>query len=240
MSVTYQATLPHDAEALVAGLDAAVAREAILLREKYDLQEKHALLAQEFEHRLVNGLQLVSSLLHMQSRAATSPEAAEQLTIAGQRVAALGRVHHQLHRLDHDKRVEFKRYLENLCGDLSSLLFEKETDAAILVEGNEVEIPTSFAIPLGFIVNELITNAAKYANGLITVRLETISPAVHSISVSDKGPGLPDGFNPADSKGLGMKIVLSLVQQINGQLTIAPREHGQGGRFTVSFGQRAL
>src|SRR5690348_2028441 len=144
MSVAYQQTLPRDV--LVADLEAALSREEILLRDKHELQQRHVVLTQEFEHRLVNGLQLIASLLHMQSRAAISPEAAEQLTVAARRVASLGRVHHQLNRLDGQDRVEFKQYLENLCDDLSSLLFQEGTRAAITVEGSEAEIPTSFAI----------------------------------------------------------------------------------------------
>lgn len=115
------------------------------------------MLAQEFEHRLVNGLQLIASLLSLQSRGAATPEATGQLIVAARRVAALGRVHHRLHLLDHEENVEFKQYLQNLCEDLTGLLFQERSDYAIVVESANVEIPTELAIPLGFIVNELIT-----------------------------------------------------------------------------------
>ena len=75
------------------------------------LSVRQKMLAQEFEHRLVNGLQLISSLLSLQSRTATTPEAGDQLTVAARRVAALGRVHHRLHLLDHQDHVEFRDYL---------------------------------------------------------------------------------------------------------------------------------
>jgi two-component sensor histidine kinase len=156
------------------------------------------------------------------------------LTTAASRVAALGRVHHRLHLLDHLDRVEIKQYLTHLCEDLSRLLCEDAADCAILVEGASAEIPTATAIPLGFIVNELVTNAVKYAKGTITVRFET-SPAGHALSVGDQGPGLPAGFEPARSKGLGMKIVLSQVKQIRGALDIQPGDNGRGTRFTVTF-----
>ena len=87
--------------------------------------------------------------------------------------------------------MEFKRYLEHLCEDLSRLLCEESGDCAILVEGPSAEIPTALAIPLGFIVNELITNSVKYAKGNIIVRFETTAPGAYSLSVSDDGPGLP-------------------------------------------------
>jgi two-component system, sensor histidine kinase PdtaS len=92
-----------------------------------------------------------------------------------------------------------------------------------------------FAIPLGFIVNEMITNSAKYAGGNIIVRLEAHPSLGHSLSVLDEGPGLPAGFDPTKSKGLGMKIVLALVKQIGGELKIAPGANGRGSRFTVTF-----
>jgi two-component sensor histidine kinase len=223
---------PH--EALIAELQAAHAREKVLLREKSDLLQRQDMLAQEFDHRLVNSLQVIVSLLSLQSRTA-GPEAAAQLTIAAKRVASFGRVHHRLHLLDHQEGVEFKEYLSGLCEDLSDLLFQGETASAIVVEGTKIRIPTMFAIPLGFIVNELITNSAKYAKSNIIVRLETDPALGHLLSVVDDGPGLPAGFDPAASKGLGMKIISSLVKQISGNLQIASGENGCGARFTVSF-----
>jgi two-component sensor histidine kinase len=219
---------------LTAELQAALAREDVWLQEKRDLSQHQLLLAQEFEHRLVNGLQLISSLLSMQSRTAT-PEAAAQLAIAARRVASFGRVHRRLHLLDHQNSVEFKEYLNQLCDDLSGLLFQQGTDRAIVVEGVNREIPTALGIPLGLIVNELVTNAAKYTTGNIVVRFETTSPCYHSMSVLDRGSGLPAGFDSADSKGLGMKIIKSLVKQIDGELRIVPGDNGCGTRFTVTF-----
>ena len=222
-------------DALTADLQAALAREETLLSDKRELSLRQVMLAQEFEHRLVNGLQMVVSLLSLQSRAATTPEAAVQLTTAANRVSALGRVHHRLHLLDHQRNVEFKQYLRQLCGDLSGLLIEVQSGNLIVVEGVDVEIPTASAIPLGFIVNELITNSVKYGKGHITVRIETISPTRHSLSVLDDGPGLPPEFNLANSAGLGMKIIQSLVKQIGGGFQIMPGDNGRGVRSTVTF-----
>ena len=220
---------------LAAELEAALAREEACLREKNELSERQVMLTQEFEHRLVNGMQLIVSLLSLQSRSATTPEAADQLMIAARRVSSLGRVHRRLHLLDHQDHVEFKEYLQNLCEDLSSLLFREGSGYAIVVEAANVEIPTTLAIPLGFIVNELVTNSAKYAEGHVTVRIEAISPTERLLSIIDDGPGLPAGFKPTHSKGLGMKIVLSLVRQIGGELHILPGDNGRGTRFTVKF-----
>ena len=222
--------------ALIAELQAARVREHALLRDKADLLQRQDMLAQEFEHRLVNSLQIIVGLLSLQSRTAT-PEAAAQLTVAANRVASFGRVHRALHLLDHQESVQFKAYLQHLCEDLSGLLFQGESARAIAVEGARITIPTVFAIPLGFIVNELITNSAKYAKSDITVRLGTSPSAGYSLSVLDDGPGLPADFDPAASKGLGMKIIGSLVRQIGGELQIASSENGgRGAIFTVAFG----
>ncbi len=215
---------------------AALAREQTLLNDKNELSQRQIMLAQEFEHRLINGMQLIVSLLSLQSRTATTPEAAAQLTIASRRVSALGRVHHRLHLLDHQDKVEFKQYLQHLCEDLSDLLLEIQTGYAIEVEGPEIEIPTASAIPLGFIVNELITNSVKYAKTHVTVRIAALPVTSHySLSVLDDGPGLPLDFDPANSTGLGMKIIQSLVKQIGGAFQILPVENGRGARFSVTF-----
>ncbi len=221
-------------ESLIAELQSAHARETAWLCEKSDLLRRQDMLAEEFEHRLVNSLQIIVSLLSLQSRTA-GPEAAAQLAVAARRVASFGRVHHRLHLLDHQESVEFKEYLSGLCEDLSGLLFQGETVSPIVVEGVKIDIPIKFAIPLGFIVNEMITNAAKYTKGDIIVRLETSPTLGHWLSVSDDGPGLPAGFDPGRSKGLGMKIISSLVKQIGGKLQITTGESGRGTCCAVTF-----
>jgi hypothetical protein len=92
------------------------------------------------------------------------------LTIAANRIALFGRVHRRLRLLDHRDHVEFKQYLEDLCKDLSGLLCEDGAGTDIVVEGMKVHLPSTFAIPLGLITNELITNSVKYAKGCIIVR----------------------------------------------------------------------
>jgi two-component sensor histidine kinase len=153
------------------------------------------LMAQEFDHRLGNSLQMIVSLLSLQSLAAPTPEAADQLTIAAGRVAAFGRVHRRLHFLDREKNVEFKQYLSTLCVDMADLLLQKGAGRSVIVEGAELTLPTALGIPLGFLIAEAITNSVKYATGDIIVRMETSAPAV-LLSVSDDGPGLPADFDP--------------------------------------------
>jgi two-component sensor histidine kinase len=224
-------------DALTVELQASLAREDALRKEKHDLLQRQEMLAQEFEHRVSNGLQLIASVLVLQSRAMTTPEASIQLSIAARRIDALGSVYHRLHILNQPAKVEFKQCLIGLCDNLSGLLFQNRTDHAIVVEGTKVEIPSSLASPLGLIATELITNSVKHANGNITVRIEKTALDTCSLSVLDDGPGLPAGFEAAKSKGLGMRLILWFVMQIGGDLQIIPRDDRHRTCFTVTFCQ---
>ena len=214
----------------------ALAREKSILRKKDDYVRQQEALSEESDHRLLNGLQMIASLLSLQSRGSANAEAASQLAAAAGRVDMIGRVHKRLHSLDGVNTVAFKRYLEDLCRDFSATLFAQERpEDSIVVEAIEIELPTVTAIPLGFIVNELLTNAVKYGKGLITVKLERSPEKGHALSVSNDGPALPQGFDLAASKGLGMGIVRSFVGRIGGELRFDRGDGNQGTRFAVLF-----
>ena len=204
---------------------------------KDELIQQQAVLSQEADHRLLNGLQMIVSLLSLQSRASTNAEVASQLAAAADRIATIGRIHHRLHSFDGVQTFALKQYLEDLCRDFSMMLSSEMRPEAriIVVEGIEITLPAVTAVPLGFIANELITNAAKYGTGRITVRLEANPEKGYALSVSNEGPGLPEGFDPAAGKGLGMRIIQSLVKQIGGELRIGRGDRNQGTRFTVLF-----
>src|ERR1051325_7518893 len=189
-------------------LTASLLREKDLLREMSVLSQQQDLMAQEFDHPLGNSLQMIVSLLSLQSLAAPTPEAADQLTIAAGRVAAFGRVHRRLHLLDRQKSVEIKHYLRTLCVDIADLLLEKAAGRAVVVEGAEITLPSKLGIPLGFLVAEAITNSVKYASGDIIVRIHASAPTIR-LSISDDGPGLPADFALRKKKGLGMKLIHS-------------------------------
>lgn len=214
----------------------ALVREDSLLREKNELLQKQQLLSKESDHRLLNGLQIIVSLLQLQSRASTSTEAASQLAAAAKRVAMIERIHRHLHCLDSIRTVAFKQYLETLCCDFSMMVSSNEnSEQAISVEGIDLNLPSAIAIPLSLVVSELITNAAKYGKGWIVVRLDSSSGTGNTMSVSNDGPALPNGFDPAAGKGLGMRIIRSLVKQIRGELRFSQGDNGQGSRFSVLF-----
>jgi two-component sensor histidine kinase len=217
------------------GLRQVLARGEALLSQKDELIKHQALLSQETDHRLLNGLQMIVSLLSLQGRASENAEVASQLAAAADRIATIGRIHHRLHSLDGVQTFALKQYLEDLCRDFSAMLSTERPERLIVVEGIEVTLPAGTAVPLGFIASELTTNAVKYGKGRITVSLEANPDKGYALSVTNDGPGLPEGFDPAADKGLGMRIVRSLVKQIGGQLRIGLGDRGQGTRFTVLF-----
>jgi two-component sensor histidine kinase len=217
-------------------LRGALAAEEAHVHEKDALIEQLEVLAKESDHRLLNGLQLVASIISMQSRASTNAEAAAQLALAAERVAMIVRVHRRLHCLDGEQTAAFKDYLEDLCHDFSAMVgSEEHPEEAIKVEAIDVKLPAVKAVQLGYIVNELITNAAKHGGGRISVKLEPAPEKGYALSVANNGAPLPESFDPAASQGLGMRIVRAFVAQLGGVLRIDRGEQNDGARFTVLF-----
>jgi len=220
-----------------AALRAALAREDILLHQKDTLIQLQEIMNKESDHRFLNSLQMIASLLSMQVRTAPSSDAASQLAIARDRVIMIGCIHRRLHCFDGVQTAAFKPYLEELCGDFSAMLASEDGSEKIIdVDAIELDLPTATSIPLGFIVSELITNAAKYGTGPIKVRLRPDPAKGYALSVTNDGPSLPEGFDLAASKGLGMTIIRSLVAKIGGQLQFGRGDQGSGAQFTVLFG----
>lgn len=188
---------------------------------------KTQLMAREIDHRVMNSLQFISSLLNIQSRAAADPDSTAQLQEAATRVAAVGTVHRNFYLSDTDSTscVDFLRRLSN---DLAAICGQP-----IEVTGDEGEVPTTWIQPIGLLANELITNAVKHGGGPIILDY-SVGRAAHVLSVCDSGPGLPPGFEVGNSPGLGMKVIRTLVRQLNGELSAETRTSG-GARFTVSF-----
>jgi two-component system, sensor histidine kinase PdtaS len=213
----------------------ALAREHALLRKKDAMIQQMAVLRQESDHRLLNGAQMIISLLSLQGRASKNAEVTSQLAAAADRITTMCRIHQHLHPFNGAPTIAIKQYLEKLCRDFSTMLSLGSQGRIIVVEGPEINLPAATATPLGFIANELITNAAKYSTGRITLSLKTEPGKRYSLSVSNKGPGLPEGFDLGSRKGLGMRIIQSFVEQIGGELRIDRVDRSQGTRFTVLF-----
>jgi two-component sensor histidine kinase len=185
----------------------------------------------ELNHRVKNNLAAVSAMLTMQARSASDPKVADQLRKAVHRIETISDVHASLYRVSSKDEVDFAAYLRRLCDRLSAGLVESDR-VRIEVDADPAMTPLEEAVSLGLIVNELVTNASKYAypppaGGVVQVRLRN-SPGELTLQVSDDGAGLPDGGNAAG--GIGMRLVRSLVRQCHGELEI---RSSPGASFTV-------
>jgi len=191
---------------------------------------KAEIMAREIDHRVKNSLQFVSAMLNMQGRLPDLPPAAsEQLQMAANRVGAVARVHQNFYTEAADE-ISCVGFLRRLCGDLSHIL-----DKLVKVDGDEGNVPTESIQPIGLIVNELVTNAAKHGATEINVVYEFRGGA-HQLSVRDDGNGLPVGFDlDHNSGGLGMKVVKALANQLGGHVSAAPNPGDRGCCFTVVF-----
>jgi two-component sensor histidine kinase len=213
-----------------------LAKSEALLRQKNDAMEYQALLQRESDHRLLNDMQMVVSLLSMQGRASSNEETAAQLVKAASRVSMIACIHRRLHSVAGVQTVPFKEFLAAFCQEFSAMLSSKGAHEGVAIsDGPDVELPAATAVPLAFIVSELLTNAVKYGDGLIAIRLEPGPGKSHILSVANGGPPLPESFDPAASKGLGMKIVQTFLRKIDGQLQFGRNEGDQGACFTVLF-----
>ena len=190
--------------------------------------EQAELMAREIDHRVMNSLQFISGLLAMQARAPDVGDAADQLTMAANRVAAVARVHRNFYS-NAEERVSCIAFLRRLCADLSGILGQP-----IEVSGDEGDVPTIWIQPIGLIVNELVTNAAKHGAGKIEA-IYRVAGGVHELSICDEGEGPPAGFDPGESAGLGMKVVTALARQLGGGMTLTPHPAGRGSCFKVTF-----
>ena len=187
----------------------------------------------EVDHRAMNSLQFVASLLQLQSRASASPEVTQQLRAAANRVLSVARVHRTFSTQEAAGRVPIAAHLRRLCEELST-----SVGSEIRLEGaDEVDVPKEQVLPIGLIVNELATNARKHAGDPITITFHRLAEGEYELCVLDEGPGLPAGFDVAATGGLGlgMKVVNALVAQLQGRLTAHPNPVGRGACFKVVF-----
>ncbi|HET6520651.1 MAG TPA: histidine kinase dimerization/phosphoacceptor domain -containing protein [Geminicoccaceae bacterium] len=229
-------------QAFTRSLERRVRERTAALEEA--LGQKDVLL-REVDHRVKNSLQLVASLLTIQARDAGDPAVRGQLADAHGRVLAIARIHDRLHRSDRAEAIAFGRYLRELCRDLAASLSQGTGRRRLVVEAAEVDLPTDTVVPLALIVNELVTNAYKYAyppdapGGVVLVGLGRVPPAGGDggegrlrLFVADEGIGLPPGFDPDGSAGAGMRLVRGLARQLDGTFRAEPNDP-RGTRFVV-------
>lgn len=188
--------------------------------------------ASEVDHRAMNSLQFIASLLRLQSSAVDSRATSLELMAASGRILAVARVHRAFSVDENLDRVPIVAYLQPLCGELSRSL---ATDIAF--EGVEASVPNTQILAIGLIVNELVTNARKHGAGQITVGFRFGLNGCRELYVLDQGEGLPEDFvaRRPSTEGLGMKVVNALVTQLDGRFFAGPNPAGRGSCFVVTF-----
>ena len=181
-----------------------------------------------------NNLQIVSNLLELQTRN-IEDEKARNLAQEGQsRVQSMALIHQKLYQ-NEDLSIQFEDYLEKLVGEIGKMYGEGKVQTEIEGGGYQFDIDT--AIPLGLIVNELVTNAFKYAfqensENHLRISLSQQDPDFHQLTISDNGPGLPTDLDIAKTRSLGLRLVRRLAKQLHGKVSYS---HNEGSTFTLLF-----
>ncbi|HLN95390.1 MAG TPA: tetratricopeptide repeat protein [Flavobacterium sp.] len=201
------------------------------------LAEKETLL-REIHHRVKNNLQIISSLLNIQSTSIDDQNVLSSIQEGQSRVQAMSLIHQNLYQSERVNNVRIDNYLQELLQYLSNMFqIEGRTiTTEIAAEGIEFDIDT--AIPLGLIVNELVSNAYKYAftgrdQGRIQVLIQHTSDHGYLLTVANDGETLPDGFELKNHSSLGLKLVSILSRQLRGSFS-ADTPDGRT-RFLVVF-----
>jgi two-component sensor histidine kinase len=197
-----------------------VTERARLEREHAAAHERIGMLLQELTHRVKNSLQFIASMVMLEARSNNSGEAKAALERVSHRITALGQLYSKLSKSDTVEAVDAATYLDELCRDLIASVQKEGSTSIVLKTDIESELlPTDRAIPIGLIVNELVTNAVKYgypgeAKGTVMVTLKRV-PGELRLTVADDGQGLDP--RRADT-GLGRRLVDGFAQQLGGQV----------------------
>lgn len=195
------------------------------------LQEKEWLL-KEVHHRVKNNLQIVMSLLSTQSAYLATEDAKQAILESKNRVKSIALIHQKLYKSDEEANINIQDYVGDLLDHLEDGFDIKDRSIHIIKEVANINIDLSFAVPIGLILNEAITNAIKYAfgshGGTIIVRFLQ-SGDVTELAVIDNGKGLPDDFKPSRARSLGMEMMHGLTKQLRGAIDIS----GENGTSVI-------
>jgi PAS domain S-box-containing protein len=205
-------------------------------RLQESLQEKEVLL-REIHHRVKNNMQVISSLLNLQSRQIKDPEVFEMFKESQRRIRSMALIHERLYQSSDLSRIEFSEYLRNLATHLFHSYQVEASRVQLRIEAEEVHLNINTAIPCGLIVNELVSNALKHGfpegrKGQLDIDLHRVAGDGYVLRVTDDGVGFPEGLDFRKTETLGMQIVNTLVSQIDASIDLA-RE--KGTKFTIHF-----
>jgi len=197
------------------------------------LIEKEVLL-KEIHHRVKNNLQIISSLLNLQS-GTLSRESAAAFKESQSRIKSMALIHEMLYRSQDLARIDFADYVRSLTAFLARS-YTTKPGTHITIDILDISLDIDTAIPCGLIINELVSNSLKYAfndrpTGEIKVSL-SYADGIYTLIVSDNGTGLPPGTDYRNTASLGLQLVNTLVDQIEGSIRLEP---GTGTTFMITF-----
>ena len=206
---------------------------------KESLMEKEVLL-REIHHRVKNNLQIISSLLNLQTRCVEGEETINVLRESQNRVKTMAMVHEKLYQSEDLKDVNFKEYIENLVSDLFYSYGVKKGAIDLQIDADDIKMDIDTAIPCGLIINELVTNSLKYAfpdsknEDTVKVGLKRLQQDKLKLTISDNGVGLPENLDMENVETLGLKMVIILVNQLKGSLEV---NRAGETEFKIIFGE---
>lgn len=208
------------------------------------LKEKEILL-QEVHHRVKNNLQVISSMLNLQRRFVSDPMMLQVLDESTSRIATMSYIHESLYQNTDFSSISFSEYLKRLTVNLMSSYAHQLHPVELETRMTELHLNLEQAIPCGLIVNELVSNAMKYAfkdiaDGVLQLRVDRQGDFVE-IEVRDNGVGLPEDFNFDTNDSLGVYLIQALTEQIQAELIVCSSsldgEHkiSRGSSFMIKF-----
>jgi len=206
------------------------------------IQSKNAeneLLLREIHHRVKNNLSVVSSLLKLQALKTVDSEAKDAMEASQRRVQSMGILHQKLYQGENLSTIDMLDYFKNLSDNVLNV-FQAHDQVHIKLDMGTIDLDTDTAVPIGLIVNELLTNSLKYAfpegkKGEIAIRLEETAANALELEVADNGIGMQDEVT-ADGTGFGSQLIQLLTQQLQGHLTT---DFSSGSRFRFQL-ERAI
>jgi len=218
---------------------AALQRWRVERENRLALREKEVLV-KEIHHRTKNNLQLVSSLLYLQSNFVSDPQALAVLQDSQRRIRSMATIHERLYHSADLSRINFGEYVSDLSNDLTYAYRTSDVPIALRVDAGGVFLSVQDAIPCGLIIGELASNAMKHAfppgrasggDNRIHISMHKAGRRV-TLCVSDSGVGLPPAIDHRKTDTLGLQLVNLLVEQLSGTITLS---NEGGATFTIVF-----
>ena len=210
-------------------------KNEIELKLRKLLNEKEVLL-KEVHHRVKNNLQVISSILNLQSSYVKDQMTLDILRESQNRIKAMSFIHESLYRSDDFSFVNFSSYINSLSSNLVQTYIIKHANINLELDLGDVNLSLDQAIPCGLIINELVSNSIKYAfpfNRSGKIRIELIKQGNKiNLKVSDNGVGLPDNLDVENTDTLGLQLVYILVSQLDGDIKVINKK---GTTFLFNF-----